>query len=62
MRKGDLVAYQPYAMGRMTFLWGVDAEDFRPERWLDENGKFCPESQFKFAAFQVSRLLSNVPK
>jgi cytochrome P450 len=42
MRKGDLVSFQPYVMGRMKFLWGEDAEQFRPERWL-----------FKFTAFQV---------
>ncbi|KAJ9679153.1 hypothetical protein PVL29_021164 [Vitis rotundifolia] len=53
VRKGDLVAYQPYAMGRMAFLWGTEAEDFRPARWLDENGIFCPESPFKFTAFQA---------
>ena len=54
VNKGDMVSYQPYAMGRMKFIWGNDAEDFRPERWLDENGIFKPESPFKFTAFQVS--------
>lgn len=53
VRKGTLVAYQPYAMGRMKTLWGDDAEQFKPERWLDENGVFQPESPFKFTAFQV---------
>ncbi|PON56767.1 Cytochrome P450, E-class, group IV [Trema orientale] len=53
VRKGDMVAYQPYAMGRMKFLWGEDAEQFRPERWLNENGIFQPESPFKFTAFQA---------
>ncbi|XP_052194939.1 cytochrome P450 704C1-like [Diospyros lotus] len=53
VRKGDMVVYQPYAMGRMKFLWGDDAEEFRPERWLDENGTFRPESPFKFTAFQA---------
>ncbi|KAH0686301.1 hypothetical protein KY289_017053 [Solanum tuberosum] len=52
VRKGDAVAYQPWAMGRMTSLWGDDAEDFRPERWIDENGCFRQESPFKFTAFQ----------
>lgn len=47
------MAYQPYAMGRMKFIWGDDAEEFRPERWLDEKGIFQPESPFKFTAFQV---------
>ncbi|XP_045822513.1 cytochrome P450 704C1-like [Trifolium pratense] len=52
VRKGDLVSFQPYVMGRMKFLWGEDAEQFRPERWLDENGNFKKESSFKFTAFQ----------
>lgn len=51
--KGDGVFYMPYAMGRMEFLWGKDAEAFRPERWLDEHGVFQQESPFKFTAFQV---------
>ncbi|KAK6260788.1 hypothetical protein SCA6_015262 [Theobroma cacao] len=53
VRKGDMVCYQPYAMGRMKFIWGDDAEEFRPERWLDEDGMFQPESPFKFTAFQA---------
>jgi cytochrome P450 len=54
VKKGDMVAYQPYAMGRMKFIWGDDAEEFRPERWLDENGIFQPKNPFKFTAFQVT--------
>lgn len=53
VRKGDMVSYQPYAMGRMKFIWGDDAEEYKPERWLDENGVFQPESPFKFTAFQA---------
>ncbi|KAL5699861.1 hypothetical protein ACHQM5_030700 [Ranunculus cassubicifolius] len=53
VKKGDMVCYQPYAMGRMDFIWGKDAEEFRPERWLDEDGMFHPESPFKFTAFQA---------
>ncbi|WVZ67830.1 hypothetical protein U9M48_016859 [Paspalum notatum var. saurae] len=51
--KGDVVFYVPYAMGRMEYLWGTDAEVFRPERWLDDDGEFQQESPFKFTAFQA---------
>ena len=54
MKKGEMVGYVPYAMGRMEFLWGSDADEFRPERWLDKNGVFLPASPFKFTAFQVT--------
>ncbi|CAL0329602.1 unnamed protein product [Lupinus luteus] len=53
VNKGDMVSYQPYAMGRMKFIWGDDAEEYRPERWLDENGIFQQQSPFKFTAFQA---------
>ncbi|ONK75171.1 uncharacterized protein A4U43_C03F14100, partial [Asparagus officinalis] len=53
IRKGDMVIYLPYAMGRMKFIWGDDAELFRPERWLNDAGVFSPESPFKFTAFQA---------
>ncbi|KAF2282652.1 hypothetical protein GH714_043762 [Hevea brasiliensis] len=52
MKKGDGLYYMAYAMGRMTYIWGKDAEDFRPERWLS-NGIFQPESPFKFVAFHA---------
>lgn len=54
VKKGDMVNYQPYPMGRMKFLWGDDAEEFKPERWLDDSGMFVAESPFKFTAFQVN--------
>lgn len=46
--------YMAYAMGRMRYIWGDDAEEFRPERWL-HNGVFRSESPYKFTAFHVSR-------
>ncbi|KAF9586910.1 hypothetical protein IFM89_039865 [Coptis chinensis] len=53
VKKGDLIAYQPYAMGRMKFIWGEDAEEYRPERWIEEDGRCRMESPFKFPAFQA---------
>ncbi|KAJ8900284.1 hypothetical protein K2173_024924 [Erythroxylum novogranatense] len=53
IRKGDMVCYLPYAMGRMKFLWGDDAEEYKPERWLNEDGIFLQDSPFKFTAFQA---------
>ncbi|KAG2539806.1 hypothetical protein PVAP13_9NG496200, partial [Panicum virgatum] len=53
--KGDIVFYVPYARGRMEYLWGADAEAFRPERWLGGGGggEFQEQSPFKFTAFQA---------
>ncbi|KAE8694715.1 CYP704C1 protein [Hibiscus syriacus] len=53
VKKGDGINYMAYAMGRMTYVWGEDAVEYRPERWLDDNGHFRPESPFKFTAFQA---------
>lgn len=52
LKRGDGVYYMAYAMGRMPYIWGDDAEEFKPERWL-KNGAFQPESPFKFVAFNA---------
>lgn len=33
--KGTLVSWSSYAMHRRKDIWGADAEEFRPERWID---------------------------
>ncbi|CAH2047140.1 unnamed protein product, partial [Thlaspi arvense] len=32
------IVFSIYAMGRMRSLWGEDASDFKPERWISDNG------------------------
>lgn len=31
---GSIIGMNPYIVGRNTSVWGEDAEEFRPERWL----------------------------
>ncbi|XXG59547.1 hypothetical protein AAC387_Pa04g1615 [Persea americana] len=50
--RGDLVVYLPHPMRRMKFLLGEDAEVFKPERWLNNDVVFQPESPLEFTAFQ----------
>lgn len=40
----SLVVWSPWAMGRSAAIWGPDALDFRPERWLEES-QDCPEGE-----------------
>ncbi|TMW62723.1 hypothetical protein Poli38472_005341 [Pythium oligandrum] len=54
IKKGSRVAIPAYAMGRMPYIWGPDAEEFKPERWIDpETGKIIPVSPFKFFSFNA---------
>jgi cytochrome P450 len=54
VQAGWFVAYNSYAMGRMESVWGRDAREFRPERWLNPaDGTFRPESPFRYVAFHA---------
>lgn len=50
---GSSITYSIYSAGRMESLWGNDCGDFRPERWLSEDGRrFEPVKEaYKFVAF-----------
>ncbi|XP_057439335.1 cytochrome P450 94A1-like [Lotus japonicus] len=49
VKKGTLVTYHVYAMGRLPSLWGDDWAEFRPERWLErEDMKTNPSPQTSF--------------
>ncbi|RLN25224.1 hypothetical protein C2845_PM07G26120 [Panicum miliaceum] len=51
--KGWQVTYSAYAMARVEDIWGKDCEEFKPERWLGEDGAFQPESTFRYPVFHA---------
>ncbi|KAG2405871.1 Cytochrome P450 [Vigna angularis] len=57
VKKGTLVTYHVYAMGRLESIWGEDWAEFKPERWLEklESGKwkFVPKDSFTYPVFQA---------
>lgn len=70
IRKNQPVCYSAYIMHRRKELWGDDADDFRPERWVGRksgweylpfNGgpRVCLGQQFALteAAYVVTRIL-----
>ncbi|GAA5940667.1 hypothetical protein JCM1841_002016 [Sporobolomyces salmonicolor] len=46
IEKGDLVFWSDWVMGRDTDVWGPDAGEFKPSRWIEE-GQLKKESQWK---------------
>ncbi|CAG7861561.1 unnamed protein product [Brassica rapa] len=42
-----------YALGRMRSVWGEDASEFKPERWISENGGLKHEPSSKFLVFNA---------
>ncbi|BBN05101.1 protein MpCYP704-like6 [Marchantia polymorpha subsp. ruderalis] len=51
-KKGNVVFIAPYSLARMTSIWGPDAAQFNPDRWL-QSGKLEPASDSKFVTFQA---------
>eukprot|EP01012_Entosiphon_sulcatum_P014176 TRINITY_DN19264_c0_g1_i1.p1 TRINITY_DN19264_c0_g1~~TRINITY_DN19264_c0_g1_i1.p1 ORF type:complete len:488 (+),score=103.69 TRINITY_DN19264_c0_g1_i1:26-1489(+) len=52
VKAGYWVSFVPYSMGRMEELWGPDAGEVNPDRWIQVDGTCRKESPFKFTAFQ----------
>jgi fatty acid omega-hydroxylase len=50
VRRGNMAVYNIYAMGRDPALWGADAEEFRPERWLEMD---CHPDNYKYPVFNA---------
>ncbi|KAL5703792.1 hypothetical protein ACHQM5_022299 [Ranunculus cassubicifolius] len=40
-----------YAMGRMETIWGEDCLEFKPERWISEQGGIAYVPSYKFMSF-----------
>ncbi|KAJ0404809.1 hypothetical protein P43SY_003485 [Pythium insidiosum] len=54
LRKGDMVGTPMYALARNPSVWGPDASEFRPERWIDEaTGKIKQVAASKFYTFSA---------
>ncbi|CAI5726541.1 unnamed protein product [Peronospora effusa] len=52
IKAGTRVILPHYSIGRMPTVWGPDANEFKPERWLDPTtSKIKVVSPFKFTAF-----------
>lgn len=73
--KGDIVIYSDWAMGRNKDVWGDDAAEFRPSRWIDDDGQFYRVSANKahffsagpraclgstLAQFEISQVINSV--
>lgn len=54
LRAGTRVILPTYAASRMTWMWGDDACEFKPERWIDPaTGKLLVVSPYKFLIFHA---------
>ncbi|KAJ8126819.1 hypothetical protein O1611_g6817 [Lasiodiplodia mahajangana] len=49
--KKAVVVWSLWAMNRSRITWGEDADIFKPERWLTENGKLIIKSSSEFPVF-----------
>jgi fatty acid omega-hydroxylase len=51
---GSSITYSIYSAGRMKTVWGEDCLEFRPERWLSDDGtKFVQHDSYRFVAFNA---------
>ncbi|KAI3845169.1 hypothetical protein MKX03_007900 [Papaver bracteatum] len=54
VKPGMQIIISNYSVGRMSWIWGEDCMEFKPERWIDNNGKLIRhENMSKFVTFNL---------
>ncbi|KAH9319219.1 hypothetical protein KI387_020988, partial [Taxus chinensis] len=53
VKKDSKLLYFIYATNRMESLWGKDALEFRPERWINKEGACMKEWDYKYPVFNA---------
>ncbi|OUZ99325.1 Cytochrome P450 [Macleaya cordata] len=53
VKPGMQIILSFYSVGRMPWIWGEDCLEFKPERWIDDDGKLSFEPMSKFFAFNA---------
>ncbi|KAI8139711.1 cytochrome P450 [Fennellomyces sp. T-0311] len=53
IKKGDSIVWGPYPMARSRKIWGQDAREFKPERWIKPDGELRRESAGQWPAFHA---------
>lgn len=51
IQPGDCVRWSDWQMARDPNIWGSDCAEFKPSRWIDQDGKLKQFGQWKFHAF-----------
>ncbi|KAI3952337.1 hypothetical protein MKX01_005204 [Papaver californicum] len=52
VKPGMQIIISSYAVGRMPWIWGEDCRKFKPDRWIDGDGRLIRhENMSKFVAF-----------
>ncbi|KAG7376656.1 hypothetical protein PHYBOEH_001366 [Phytophthora boehmeriae] len=52
--KGSRVIFPMYASARLPSVWGPDAADYKPERWIDQHtGKITTMMPYQFVSFST---------
>ncbi|KAL9672292.1 hypothetical protein QQ045_028542 [Rhodiola kirilowii] len=51
--QGTKIIFSIYAMGRMKEIWGADATEFKPDRWISMTGNIIDVPSYKFNVFSA---------